>query len=225
VQRAQDPLAVLDDALEVAGRVVVDVGCGDGALVRHLAACGANAIGVETGQEPLRRARAADPVAGERYLEGVAEALPLDAGSADAIVFKHSLHHVGDLDRALAEAARVLRPGGTLYVEEPVARGAFFELLRPVDDETEVRANAYAALATAAAHGLAPERELEFDAAVVLEDFEGLRDRIVMADAQRAERFGALAGELRTRFDETAEQVDGRYRFLQPMRVNVLRRR
>jgi SAM-dependent methyltransferase len=218
---------VLDATLPPGAPVVVDVGCGDGSLVRHLARRGARAIGVEIGAEPLARARAHEPVSAERYLEGGAQALPLEDASADVVVFSNSLHHVpGELlDTALAEAARVLRPGGIVYVQEPVAEGPYFDVLRLVDDETEVRAAAHAAIGRAAGHGLRHEREERFDAEVVHPDFASFRDRVVLADAARAEAFAGIEDDLRARFEASAERTeDGAYRFRHPMRVDVLRR-
>jgi SAM-dependent methyltransferase len=218
---------VLDETLPDGTPVVVDVGCGDGALVRHMARRGARAIGVEIGAEPLARARAREPVGGERYLEGGAQALPLDDASADVVVFANSLHHVPSelLDTALAEAARVLRPGGLLYVQEPLADGPYFALVRAVDDETEVRAAAKAAIRRADAHGLRHERTVEFDNEVVHPDFASFRDRVVLADAARTAAFEGLGDELRARFEATAERTpDGGFRFTQPMRVDFLRR-
>ncbi|MEA2382412.1 MAG: hypothetical protein QOH72_2383 [Solirubrobacteraceae bacterium] len=218
---------VLDELLPDGAPIVVDVGCGDGSLARHLARRGARAIGVEIGREPLARARAHAPVADERYEEGGAQALPLGDASADVVVFANSLHHVpGELlDAALGEAARVLRPGGMLYVQEPVAEGSYFELLRPVDDETAVRAAAKEAIGRAAEHGLRHERTIDFEADVVHPDFASFRDRVVLADATRAEAFSGLERALRERFAQSAERTpDGGYRFGQPMRVDVLRR-
>jgi SAM-dependent methyltransferase len=227
VTSTRSPRDVLDELLPDGAPVVVDVGCGDGSLVRHLARRGARAVGVEIGREPLARARAHAPVGDERYEEGGAQALPLDDASADVVVFANSLHHVpGELlDAALGEAARVLRPGGMLYVQEPVAEGTYFELLRAVDDETAVRAAAQESIGRASEHGLRHEQTIEFDNAVVHPEFASFRDRVVLADAARAEAFSGLEAELRERFEHTAERTaDGRYRFGQPMRVDVLRR-
>src|SRR3954471_4165534 len=205
----RSPRDVLDELLPAGAPVVVDVGCGDGALVRHLARRGARAIGVEIGREPLERARAHAPAGGERYEHGGAQALPLEDMSADVVVFANSLHHVpGELlDTALAEAARVLRPGGLLYVQEPVADGPYFELLRAVDDETAVRAAAQAAIGRAGEHGLAHEQTIEFDNDVVHPDFASFRDRVVLADAERASAFTGLEAALRERFEATAERT------------------
>jgi SAM-dependent methyltransferase len=226
VSTTRSPLDVLDELLPEGAPVVVDVGCGEGSLVRRLARRGARAIGIEVAPEPLARARAHAPVGGERYEQAGAQALPLPDASADVVLFMNSLHHVpGDqLDRALAEAARVLRPGGMLYVQEPLAEGPYFELLRPVDDETAVRAAARAAVGRADAHRFTHEREVRFDAPVVHADFAGFRDRVVLADAARAAAFARLQDELRGRFERTAERTDDGFRFWQPMRVDVLRR-
>ena len=223
----RSPRDVLDEHLPDGEPLVVDVGCGDGSLVRHLARRGARAVGVEVGAEPLQRARAHAPVGGERYEQAGAQDLPLEDGVADVVVFANSLHHVpGELlDTALGEAARVLRPGGLLYVQEPVAEGRYFELLRPIDDETAVRAAARAAIGRARDHGLRHERTIEFDSDVVQPDFAAFRDRVVLADAGRAAAFDGLEDELRARFEATAERTaDGHFRFRQPMRVDVLRR-
>src|SRR3954465_8278131 len=208
---SRSPRDVLDEVLPGGAPVVVDVGCGDGSLVRHLARRGARGIGVEGREEPLRRRREHAPAGGERYEQGVAQALPLDDATADVVVFANSLHHVpGDaLDAALAEAARVLRPGGLLYVQEPVAEGPYFELLRPVDDETQVRAAARAAIERAAGPALEPERRIEFDTDVVHPDFASFRDRVVLADPARAAAFGPLEARLRERFERTGEPPAG----------------
>jgi SAM-dependent methyltransferase len=226
VPPTRSPRDVLDEILPSGAPLVVDVGCGDGALVRHLARRGARVVGVEVGAEPLQRARAHEPVADERYEQAGAQALPLDDGVADAVVFANSLHHVpGDLlDTALAEAARVLRPGGLLYVQEPIAEGSYFELLRPIDDETAVRAAAHAAIGRAERHGLRHEEEVRFENAVVHPDFASFRDRVVLADEARAEVFAGREAELRERFERAAERHEDGFRFQQPMRVDVLRR-
>ncbi len=201
--RPRSTLDVLCDLFPPAGRTVVDVGCGDGALVRALAARGARAIGVEVSAGQLERARAEAPVADERYAEGTGEALPLADDSADAVVFLQSLHHVPEaaMGAALLEAARV---APTVYVQEPLAEGPFFDLVALVDDETHVRACAQDAIAQSP---LAVERELRFDVPVRIEDIDALRARIVGADPGRAATFAAREDELRAGLAELGADI------------------
>ena len=221
----RNPYAVVEEALPAGAPVVVDVGCGTGSLVRRLARRGARVVGVDVGEEVLRRARAHEPVADERYEQAGAEGLPLADRTADMVVFLNSLHHVpGDsLDAALAEAARVLQPGGLVYIQEPLAEGRYFELMRPVDDETAVRAAAHAAIERAARNGLRHERELRFDAPIVHADFEAFVDHAVLADAARAQEFPGIEDAMRERFLELAEPHEKGSFFRQPMRVDILR--
>ena len=220
--------AVLRRHLPMAGAEIADVGCGDGSLVRFLTRQGARVVGIEPSAGQLARARAHEPAGDEHYLQGVGEALPLESGRLDAVAFFNALHHVPipQQDPALAEAARVLKPSGLLYVQEPIAAGAYFELMRPVEDETEVRAKAYDALQTADRDG-ALDAELEFlyEAPIGHETFEAMVQSIIAVDEARRSRVEAQKQQMHDAFLAAAEQRDGKYWFYQPCRLNLLRRR
>jgi SAM-dependent methyltransferase len=199
----------LANAVELEGRVVVDVGCGDGAFVRALAAAGAEAIGIEVSEDAVARARDRDP--DHRYLLGGAQELPLPDKSVDGATLMRSLHHVPDPNAAFPELARVVRD--FVWIAEPLPEGEFFELMRPVDDETEVRANAQAAIS--AQTGFERVESIEYDVTLPVRDFDALRDRVLAADPGRAARFAAVENELRNRF------TPGDY--VAPMRADLLR--
>ncbi len=219
-------LAMLERLVPPAGKDVVDVGCGGGALVRALTDLGARVTGVEISQSQLATAIEQDDGRGARYLVGRAERLPLDDSSVDLAVFMRSFHHVpaADLDAALAEARRVIRPGGAVYVAEPLADGNFFELTRLVDDETEVRGAAQAALARASHAGLRRETTVDYDAPLTIAGLPGLRARVVAADPRRAARFDELGAELAEGLERLGAPGErpGERRFLHPMRADVL---
>lgn len=110
------------------GDSVADVGCGPGAAVRRAARLGASVIGVDPAPVMLRVARMLTGSSETaRYATGTAEALPLPDRSVTVLWTIASVHHWADLDAALSEAARVLRPGGRLVAIErrtrPGARG------------------------------------------------------------------------------------------------------
>lgn len=218
---------VIVETLALEGKRVIDVGCGDGALLRLLARFGAHALGVECSPRQLAKARAAAPVKDETIVEGVGQNLPADDESVDLVIFFNSLHHIpiAHQAKALAEAARVLKPKGEVYVSEPLPFGPFFEAVRPIDDETWVRGAALAAVKGAWVHGLEEETEFTYIHPMVMKDYETFRDKIVSANQEREARFDAMDAEMRERFAHLAQPApDGGFAFDQPMRVNLLRK-
>jgi ubiquinone/menaquinone biosynthesis C-methylase UbiE len=210
--------------LDVRGRDVLDIGCGEGWLVRWLGEHGAaSATGVDPLDVALERAREQDPAGA--YAVGGAQSLPFDDAGFDTVVFFNSLHHVPveRMDDALREAVRVLRPGGELYVQEPLPAGPFFELMRPVDDETAVRAAAQDALDRAVAAGLVHERERR-DAALVmrLPDFDAWRRLVESVEPSRLAAVDAHHAELHEAFHRLGRTDGDGLAFEQPVRVRLL---
>jgi SAM-dependent methyltransferase len=119
----EEELAELDDALyaglggDLAGALVVDVGCSEGHYARHLAARGALVLALDHSRAFLRRARRAAARDGVAIapVRAVAQDLPLGDAHADAVVIGGTLNEIGDRDRALGEARRVLRADGVLF--------------------------------------------------------------------------------------------------------------
>ncbi|MEU8110759.1 methyltransferase domain-containing protein [Micromonospora sp. NPDC048947] len=95
---------------DLAGRTVVDAGCGSGRAVAELAERGAHAIGVDLDTEMIAAARRRWP-AGEFHV-GDATELPLETGSVTYYRADKVLHVLDEPARAVAEARRVLTPGG-----------------------------------------------------------------------------------------------------------------
>jgi SAM-dependent methyltransferase len=106
----------------VAGRDVLDVGCGDGALARRLASRGArHVLGIDPSERMLTLA-ARHPRPRVRYCRASAETFALAAESLDLVVSSLALHYVAGYDALIRRIASWLRPGGHLVfsVEHPV---------------------------------------------------------------------------------------------------------
>jgi SAM-dependent methyltransferase len=102
---------------EVAGRDVLEVGCGAAQCARWLVTQGARATGLDLSVRQLQHARRLADSTGVRVpvLTGTATGLPFADGSFDVVFSAFgALQFVRDAERAVAEMTRVLRPGGTL---------------------------------------------------------------------------------------------------------------
>jgi ubiquinone/menaquinone biosynthesis C-methylase UbiE len=89
---------------------VLDAACGTGRYADYLAARGHQVIGIDQSPEMIAIARARVPAG--RFSTGDLSNIDLADASVDAVVCGLALVHVPDLDRALHEMARVVRPGG-----------------------------------------------------------------------------------------------------------------
>jgi SAM-dependent methyltransferase len=107
--------------LSLPGAPVLDVGCGDAGVLIALAEAGAVAHGVEPFEPSVLRGRvrAEEHGVAVDLREGVGEELPFPDGEFDLVILDNVLEHVQDRERTLDEIARVLRPGGILYLVTP----------------------------------------------------------------------------------------------------------
>lgn len=110
-------LSLIDEILNgLPTGTAVDVACGTGRLAARLAARGHRVVGVDASPAMLQRAR--DRVPGARFVQGTLDDLPLPTASAELATTGLALTHVPDLAPAMAELARVLRPGGCAIVSD-----------------------------------------------------------------------------------------------------------
>lgn len=100
------------------GERVLDIGTGTGRAAREVALLGPTVTGLDPAKALLDAARALSShlPAPPKFLVGTAEALPFEDASFDAVISTYGIIFAADPDRALAEVARVLRPGGRLIL-------------------------------------------------------------------------------------------------------------
>ena len=96
-----------------AGERILDLGCGDGQLTERLAQLGAIVTGVDADQRMVEAAKAR----GVDAHCAMAERLPFEDASFDAVFSNAALHWVRDQDAMMAEVRRVLKPGGRFVAE------------------------------------------------------------------------------------------------------------
>ena len=211
--------ALLTTVGTVEGLRVIDIGCGEGQMARALAKLGADVSGYDPfieGTEP-----AVHGAGRFRLVRASADAIPESDQSADLVLFIFSLHHVPGtkLQGALAEARRILRPSGRLYVAEPLAQGPHQYVMELFHDETAVRK----AAAESLAHFARPRFAIDDISTYVdtrrYATFDAFAERMIANMRFNGySKEAVLAPAVRRRFDETfAASGD---KFDQPVRID-----
>lgn len=207
-------------------RKIIELGCGAAALARKLLArfpgCEIAALEVDECQHAKNLL---DPLQGLQFIQAGAQSIPLSSGAFGLALMLKSLHHVPlpQLDQALAEVQRVLKPGGLLYVSEPVFAGPLNEVMRLFHDEELVRSAALRAIQKAVATGGWEQlSETHFNVPVQFRDFADFEARMVDVTFANHRLDASTLQQVRARFEQHMS-ADGVH-FVRPMRVNLLRK-
>ncbi|QFY10578.1 methyltransferase domain-containing protein [Nonomuraea phyllanthi] len=108
--------AMLELAGDVAGRRILDAGCGSGALFSELRARGAIITGVDSSAGMLEQARERLGAEADLQVADLAGPLPFPDEAFDDVIASLVLHYLEDWGPTLAELRRVLKPGGRLLI-------------------------------------------------------------------------------------------------------------
>ena len=203
------------------GLRVLDMGAGRGDVTRRLAAAGADVTGVEPSREALDAALQSG--GGPSYVLAGAEATGLASAAFDLVFFSKSLHHCPDMTAALVESIRLLRPAGRIAVLEPVSPDPFWPVMRHLDDESAVHAEAITAIEAQVAGGFCRrEAQLLFATKFRTESVDALVDLLLSVDPRR--RLDAEGRAAMERAFAGACETDAVGRFIPHwLRLDVLR--
>lgn len=223
-----DEFKLLAAMVPLVGANVLDVGCGAGQMTTRMASEGGarRVLGVEVDEIQLQENLAKPWPQGVEFKRAGAQALPVENGSVDAITMFKSLHHVpGEfMAAAFREMQRVLRPGGRLFISEPVYDGPFNELVKLFHDEGLVRANAIAATDRAVADDLFEhERRLAFYTPVTFANFEEFRLKLMNPTHTALSQDPEVIDRVRQAYGH--HQTTTGARFIRPMRIDLLVKR
>ncbi|MEU9016829.1 methyltransferase domain-containing protein [Actinomadura sp. NPDC048394] len=168
--------------IEPAGRSALVVGSGRGLLARGLAGLGLNVVALDPSAEATAMAQEAGSGEAVEYATAPAEDPGLAGSSFDVVFYADTFEITGDLDRVVAHAARLLRPGGVLFYDTvnrtPVSRLIYLGAFQTLPQTRIMPRGRYSAArlrppeevaATLAAHGLRNEDVCSFKPANVLD--------------------------------------------------------
>jgi SAM-dependent methyltransferase len=209
--------------VDPAGAQVVDIGCGGGTYLRAWHDLGAASVtGVDSSSPILEAARESHGhLTGVSFRLGDAADTGLDAAGADVVFERALIHHVPDLGAVAVEAARILRPGGILLIQDRTPddvarpgsadhpRGWLFDLYpRLLDvengrrpDPSQVDAALAAGFRQVTTTTLWEVRRRYADREDYLAEIAGRRGRSILHELSDDE-LAALVGQLRRRIPE-----------------------
>jgi ubiquinone/menaquinone biosynthesis C-methylase UbiE len=124
---------IVERVINPGRRVIVDLGCGPGAVTQLIldrlgeTNGDARVIGIDPSSSALARARAAITSRVAEFVQGSAETLSRLVPRADAVVFLNAIHLVEDKAAVIAEARKVLPPGGVFAFNSTFFNGAYVE--------------------------------------------------------------------------------------------------
>ncbi|MDA0229975.1 MAG: class I SAM-dependent methyltransferase [Proteobacteria bacterium] len=216
-------LEALQRVVNISGLSLIEAGCAAGDTARRLAELGARVLAVEPDKLQAEKNRAAPAVPGVTFVEAGAEALPAEDASMDGVLFFRSLHHVPRdlMGAALIEATRVLKPDGFLYVAEPGMEGSHFTMMRPFNDEFEVRTLAQQALGRSARPNFEETARYVYMQRPRHESFDAMVTKFSSLSYNPIARELIEQDDVRNNF-EAGKTADG-YVFEQPMLINFHR--
>lgn len=223
-----EELDLLNALVPLQAQQIIELGCGNARLARQLLKrwplCRITGFEVDAVQHAKNLATPQD---GLTFVAAGAQAVPLADASVDLALMLKSLHHVPmvAMDQALEEVARVVRPGGFLYVSEPIYGGALNALVRLYNDEGLVRPAAQAALDRALANGQhwAEIAERRFAQEVHFASFDDFAQRMLYPSFSDHRIDDAMLARVRVAFEP---HCDGQGAdFVRPMHVRLLHRK
>lgn len=213
--------------LPLDGARLLELGCGKAEKTRLLAEAGRvkEIIALEVDMIQHERNLQITDLPQVSFRRGGAEAIPAEDDSMDIVLMFKSLHHVpvDQMDAAMREIARVLKPGGLAWISEPVFAGEFNEILRLFHDEKIVREAAFAALGRAVDSGqLTLLGQKFFLTRSQFRDFADFDARMIRVTHSNHQLDAACYAEVERRFSAHLG-ADGAT-FYNPQRVDLLQK-
>jgi ubiquinone/menaquinone biosynthesis C-methylase UbiE len=213
--------------LSLDGKHILELGCGSAEITRNIATSGA---------DRKITALEVDEIAHEKNLQisdlpnvtfglSGAQDIPLEDESVDVVLMFKSLHHVPlDLmEPSMHEIRRVLKPGGLLYISEPIFAGEFNEILRLFHDEQKVREAAFNTIKKVVDGGLFNlVEETFFNSPMKFENFAEYENNVIKATHSNHRLDEKLYRQVKQRFEQHIGD-DGAH-FLMPIRVDLLQK-
>ena len=219
---------VFEELLSLDDKNIIDLGCGKADITRLIATngIGRNITATEVDEIQHRKNILIDDLPNVTFMIAGSEALTIDDELFDIAFMFKSLHHVPiDLmEKALKETKRILKPGGLVYISEPVFEGDFNEVLRLFHDEEAVREAAYRTIKKSVENeDLLLVKELFFNTTMFFESFEDFENKYFDAAHLKHPLSPIRYQRVKDQFSLNLQENGAT--FLMPIRVDLLQKK
>lgn len=213
--------------LSLDNKHILELGCGSAEITRDIATSGVGRkiTALEVDEIAYEKTRQIKDLPNVTFGLAGAQDIPLEDEVVDVVFMFKSLHHVPLelMGQSMQEIRRVLKPGGLLYISEPVFAGDFNEILRLFHDESAVREAAFSTVEKAVDDGLFTlVEETFFNSPMSFASFEDFENKVLKVTHTNHALDDALYQEVKQRFEQYLDD-DGAH-FLMPIRVDLLQR-
>jgi SAM-dependent methyltransferase len=213
--------------LSLDNKNILELGCGSAEITRDIATSGVGRkiTALEVDEAAYEKTQQITDLPNVTFGLAGAQEIPLEGESVDVVFMFKSLHHV-PLDlmgQSMQEIRRVLKPGGLLYISEPVFAGDFNEILRLFHDESAVREAAFDTVKKAVDEGLfSLVEETFFNSPMKFDSFEDYENKVLKVTHTDHALDDEVYKEVKRRFEQ--HLGDDGANFLMPIRVDLLQR-
>ena len=226
-QLVHNETEVITRMLPLAGATILELGCGAAEKTRWIAENTEieHIVAAEVDEQQHAKNLMLTDLPKVRFRKYGAEMIEEPDNIFDVVLMFKSLHHVPiDLmDAAFAEIHRVLKPGGVVYLSEPVFAGAFNEIMRLFHDEEHVRQEAFNAIERVVGKGLFElSEEYFFKNEIRLQSWAQYETNILGVTHTNHNLSDDLLATVKSRF--LASQSEDGFVFEIPNRVDLLQR-
>ncbi len=212
-------MEVIDETFfPIKNKKILDVGCGRGSLLKALENRSAVPTGIDINDQSLAEARRRCNKVEMRHAG--AEDVVFEDNVFDGAVFLYALHHIPEdvIQKGLENVLNCTKQGCPVLILEPLNFGSYFEVFRPLEDETEVCHNALMEL-----HSFIENRKGRLNSAFEYMTFsrvssiEKIIAEAMTVDPKRAERVNTVADEMADLFNKKVQNRNGHLVLEQPM--------
>jgi len=216
---------IYETHLTLDDKKILELGCGNAEITRIIATGGRKRHITALEVDEIQHAKNLEisDLPNVHFKLAGAEKIPAADGEYNIVFMFKSLHHVPTdlMMQSMHEIQRVLKPGGMLYISEPIFDGELNEVLRLFHDEQLVRATAFETIKTAIKENIfCLSEQIFFNTPVFFTDFAEFEELVIKVTHSEHQLTPELYSQTKDRFNQSVKGNGAN--FIMPIRVDLL---